>query len=410
MAEVNNVYVEQTTRQDHEGDTNWTDISGASISGASLTANTKYLIFAKALTGGGDVGQLVGIKLVTADDATIESKSEQTIEPGYNGFERMQPYQFVHSYSTDASPADIKFQHKTYSATAGDKVRSDQLSILLIDLDDLGSGNYFENIGTDTGTELGVGGSETSVATISAANLGTSEAWALLGYARVGIASTTKSYGVRLQGANDAASASTLNYHFEEGEDTSEIRVHGVSARHKAVTSNVAATVEAWEEDAGTNAKSRGGYLIALKTSAFADFEFDYNSGSITVGSTETELASITYTASTATNHLVVGRANCADATGNSRTACWIDKDGAELQTGYELIFQTHNRDNTDKAMIASAMRESLATSSVVYTLEAKRLAADSDRDYEQRWLLILNLEKAAAGEAATEGFWGYTL
>ena len=141
----------------------------------------------------------------------------------------------------------------------------------------------------------------------------------------------------------------------------------------------------------------RGGYLIALKGSAFADFEHDYTAGSVTVGSTETELAAITYTASTATNHLVIGRANNADATGNSRTAAWIDKDGTELQVGYEVIFQTFNRDATDQETIMAAMRESLATSSVVYTLEANRLAADSDRDYEHRWLLILNLELAAA-------------
>jgi hypothetical protein len=410
MAEVTHFHDERTTVETHTGDTNWvnygTETDLARVLGSSLSATTNYLIYCKALFGGNQTNGTFGIRIATADDSSIASKSESVIEPGYNGAERMSPFIFAHSFQTDASPADVMVEIKTFAS--GNTARVDQVSLFVIDLDDLGSSNYFETVHADPGatiTELGIGeASASDMGTISASNLGTTEEWLVIGYGRVEVGSTTRSYGMRGRGADDAASVSTLNYHFEEGEDTSELRVLGVACRHKAVTSNVAASVEGWEEHDAAEMYDRGGYIIALKGSAFADFQHDYTAGSVLVTGSETTIASIAnYTPSTATNHLIIGRANCADTGANSRTVCYVENGaGTNLMTGDELIQQTFNRDPTDQEMIASSMRESLPASQDTFDLQAIRntTAPDADRNFEHRWLLMLNLEKATADKS----------
>lgn len=387
MAEVNNFYDEVTAIE--TDDTNaWSDTTCA-VSG--LAASTKYLIIAKALFGGNVDSDNYGMRVETADDTTIESKSEARIEPTFVQNDELEPYFFVHSFTTDTSPDSVTIQTRSFDATA---LRIDQFSLLLIDLDDLGSANYFENIHADDSVEYGLTFADT--ANLSAADLGTTEEWLLLGYQRTGIGSGGRNFDIRLFAANDGASQVEMNYHAAEGEDTNELRVVGVAGRHKA-TSNTAAAIQALEEANAANHLNRGGYLIALKASAFADFKFDFTAGSISVTSPgETDLATITnYTPSTATNHLMVGRANCADTDGNSRTSCTARIGSLQLMVQDIFTDQTQNWDATDREMITSAGLEDLPATQETFKLTAIRHPSDADRNFEYRWLLMLNLEKA---------------
>ncbi len=394
MAEVNNFYVEQTSLQ-ATVDTAFINVSGTTILGSSLAPNTKYLIIAKALFGGDNASGDFLLRIRTADDTTIESKSEAMLEPTFTANDELEPYFFVHSYSTDGTPNDIRFQLRTNSAIR--TARVDQLSLLLIDLDDLGSDNYFEDINADDSVELDDAPTFTTLANLSAADLGIIEEWLLLGYARIEMGSTGRNFDVRLMAANDGSSQVEMNYHSAEGEDTGNLRVVGVAGRHKAVTSNVAAAIQALEEAANGNHLNRGGYLIALKTSAFADFEFAFNSGDISVSTTETTLATITdYTPSTATNHLIVGRCNLNDTGGNSRIATYVENGaGTNLMAGDDVAFQTQNWDDTDLEMACSSMRESLPASQDTFDLQGILDTGETSRNFEYRWLLMLNLEKA---------------
>ena len=397
MAEVSNFYVEQTTLQELSAGSNnvFSDVAGTTILGSSLVANTKYLIVAKALFGGNNVSSTFGLRVETPDDTTIESKSEAVIEPTFTANDELEPYFFVHSYSTDASPADILFQFKR----SGNTVRADQLSLLLIDLDDLGSSNYFEDIHADDSVEYGL--TFADQAALAAADLGTTEEWLLLGYQRTKIGSTGRNFDIRLFAANDGASQVEMNYHSAEGEDTNELRVVGCAGRHKA-TSNTAAAIQALEEANNGNMLNRGGYMIALKASAFADFEFDFESGTIQVGPTETQIAVVTaYTPSVAANHLIVGTAHTPTTNKNSREVLYVeDNIGAHYMPGDDAAFQTQNWDDTDEEMIITSQRENLAASSASTILRSFRHGSDTDVNWEYRWLLMLNLEKAGAPAA----------
>ena len=396
MAEVNNFYAEQTTLQT-TGNAGATDVPGTTISGASLAANTKYLVIAKALFGGDDVSGTFQLRVRAEDDLSVlTTKSIATIEPTFTATDELEPYFFVHSFTSDASPGDVRFQFNRVSA--GDTCAADQLSLLLIDLDDLGSSNYFEDIHADDSVEYTT--SFADAAALAAADLGITEEWLLLGYQRTGIGSTGRNFDIDLFAADDASSQSQLNFHSAEGEDTNELRVVGVAGRHKAVTSNVAAAIRVLEEASNANALNRGGYLIALKASAFANFKFDFVSGGIVIASTETTVASIVdYTPSTATNHLIIGRMNDQDVTRNTRVVLYVENGtGTNLMVGDDLAFQTQDWDDTDQSMVVTAMRESLPTTQDTFDLQALKDSGQTvgSRSFQRRWLLMLNLEKAS--------------
>ena len=396
MAEVNNFYDEVTTLVETTFSIAFIG-TGCSIAAGTLAANTKYLIIAKALLGGNNANHNYGCRVEADDDSSIASKSEARIEPTFTANDELEPFLFVHSFTTDASPGAVTIQMRSHDSSI---LRIDQLSLLLIDLDDLGSANYFENINVDDSVELDVVPTFTTLANLSAADLGTVEEWLLLGYARIKIGSTGQNFEVRLNGADDASSQSILNAHAAEGEDNNELRVIGVAGRHKAVTSNVAASITGGEETASANHLNGGGYLIALKASAFADFKFDFTAGDISVTTSETTLATITnYTPSTATNHLIIGRCNLNDTGGNSRIATYVENGaGTNLMAGDDVAFQTQNRDATDLEMAISSMRESLPTSQDTFDLQGILDAGETSRNFENRWLLMLNLEKASVG------------
>ncbi len=127
MAELTHFYAEDNTLVESATD----DLTVESIAGASLTANTKYLIVARALTGGSSVSGLYDMWVETADDTTIATKSLNKMEPTLTGNQALASYMFVHSFTTDASPADVLLK---VSSSTGNS-HADQMSLFLLDLD-----------------------------------------------------------------------------------------------------------------------------------------------------------------------------------------------------------------------------------------------------------------------------------
>jgi hypothetical protein len=396
MAEVNHFYAEQNTLFATTS-TTWTDGTNETvrIEGASLAANTKYLIVARALLAHISTTNKGYIRVTAADDTTIETKSEAVIEFADTNDVYGWSYLFVHSFSTDASPAAVVLDVQT----EGNTVKVDQMSLLLIDLDDLGSANYFEDINAVSGTELSTTQWGTTLAQIAGADLGTTEEWLVLGYARVDLGSATRNYELRLTGADDSASASSLGEVQEEGEDTAEQRVQGFTGRHKAVTSNVALSIEGSEEAANANHLDGGSYLIAIKASAFADFQHDYNAGTIEFTNTSQEYQSNTiasYTPTTTGNHLILHQFNKSVAS-NTHISGDVEDGGTLIRTGEDGMRHDQRWDTTvNRGKLIGFQRYSITTTST-FDLDGETREG-SPSTVHHRWLILLNLNLAATG------------
>jgi hypothetical protein len=390
MAEVNHFYQEENALRTVNSGSGWQNVSGGSISGASLAANTKYLVIGRCVWGGVDINVVFKMRLETADDSTIASKSETDMEFAQGASTFLKSWFFAHSYTTDASPADIRFQVDRISST----LWIDQITLMLIDLDDLGTEgtDYHEDIQAASGDEYSTTADTTVLAQIAAADLGITDEWLVLGYAKTGIGNTGRWFSVSANGADDASSASKLNLGQEEGEDTAENRVTGIAARHKAITSNVAFTVYGQEEHAAGNFTDQGAYLIALPGSLFTDFEHDYTAGAITV-TTETTIATVgSYTPTENGNHLIIGFMNKDDFV-NDWMYMHLEDGTTETRTGDSGPFHNQNWDWLRDLEPVFTMERISISAAKTYNLRAN--VHNTTFDAGNRWLLVLNLNKS---------------
>jgi hypothetical protein len=362
-----------------------------------LSANTKYLIIARAHIGVQSITNKGYFRVQTADDTTIATKSEVIIEFANTGATNLFTYFFVHSFTTDATPDDIDFQFKVDGSSTA---TMDQYTLLVIDLDDLGAANYEETITAATGADLSTTAWGTEMASIAAADLGTTDEWLVLGYARIGIVEVGNSYFVRLHGADDASTASDLNSVAEEAEDAAEVRIVGVQGRHKAVTSNVALAIDAYAETPNPHTH-QGAYLIAINASAFDDFSHDYASANNPFTAEETVATVASYAPTTSGNHLIIGHIDMDDASGGE-TIVHLEDGTTETRTGDSGNEIDQVWTATDIHSVTTLERISISTTKT-YNLRA---ASGGSGDAKNSWLLVLNLNLVAGGAALRSG-WG---
>ncbi len=380
--------------------TSATYVTLATIAKEDLVANNDYLIVARLAQAHDQSNDVGRVRISTLDDASIAAKSEQPLEGVESTLlNRGQLYFFVHSFSTDAVPADVLLE--AHSRQAGETTQADQITFFLLDLTDLGSANYFETIHADDATEYEL--SMTDIFTIAGSNLGTDE-WAILGYLRTECNSVGGDFGVQVLAANDTSTSAVRTFQQVEPEDANEDIITGFALRHKASSGTPNLQVQAFEEAAGNNHRNGGGYAIALKTAALADFVFDYEAGATTLDTTERTLATITsYSPSVTADHLIFGMWNQVLTTATRFTQIHVEDDDVEMRVGDQPLIQKVNSDVTNRPQsMIFHMDNILSSDTSTYTLRGQ--ADNTDETVEHRWLMILSLEKGGVAAQTLDG------
>jgi hypothetical protein len=411
VAEVNNFYAERLNTATVVGSvsTSWSVIGTTSgqdyIPGTSLAANTKYLVVAQGILYGDSLSEHFGIRVNTADDSNIATDSAMNIEPMYDYdtySDRGKAFFYAGSYSTDASPANIGIEIRTWSS--GHNARAKMCSILLIDLDDLGSGNYVENRdaggGAITDTSWG-----TTMAAIASGSLTGDTEYFVIGSAQIHVDDNKTQFYVRLMGDIDADNVLEQCTHAsEEGEDAAgdssgENRMCGVMGRVLTASSpSVGIEIQAYADK--TNDYAEGGsYLIALDVSAFEDFEYDFDAVGSSVSTTEATIAQIaSYSPTTGNaNHLVVGRYNYTTS-GNSEVVAVGVEHGTiqtEVKANHNSEGQSQIWDSTDAEEASIMAREAIGSAANDVNLRANVLAGEPSVQSEYEFLGVLSLELA---------------
>lgn len=344
------------------------------ISGASLAANTKYLIVAKGRHGTNHADGKGSLRVQTDDDSTIAAASTSTWEPALGASSQLATYFFVRSFTTDASPADVKFE--VAIANTSNTSYADQLSLFLLDLDDLGSGNYIEDT-DDTAGDLAVAGTELA----SLTTLDDSTEYLFLGCGVIEVDSTGSSMATELRDGPTTVMSTV----YLEGEDTGELRVFG--AMNAWTTAATALTASVWcRADSTTAADSIYSYLIALKTSAFKDFEYSYSeTGESVSAATETNVEEITaYTPTTSGDHLVLGGVTVTDS---AKLGATVEVGGVEVLAG-DATPKTYAYDSTDRPHADVMGVVSISAESDIDLL----VTCDAAQTTEYEFVAVLNL------------------
>ena len=391
MPELTNFYDSNDALESTAGGV-FVDVPNIVILGSALSASTKYLIIARSVVQSDSLTSKAHFRVQTDDDSTIETKSQENIEANTTTSGEGLSYFFAHSYTTDSSPADV---HLQFFADGGSTARCDQSSLWLLDLTAIGSEGtaYFESITPVSADEISVTAETTILAQLSGSDLGTDE-HVIFGYGRIDAATTSVWFDLSLFACRDVATAVEVAVHRRESEDVTEQSIGGFGILHEASSGTPNVTIYGLRESGGAAATDGGGYLIALPVSLFESggAVFDYTSAGISVNG-ETTIASKSYTPTTDGNHLVM--AMCNNVTGStSKTLLWIEDGTTEIRTGDSTPTHTQHWDvNKDKEGARTFERRDI-TGAVTFNVSADRGAAVN---VEQRWLIIVNLEEAAA-------------
>ena len=381
--------------------TSATYVTFATIAKEDLAATNDYLIVARLAQDHNQSNDVGYVRISTADDTSIAAKSEQILEGVSSTLtNRGQLYFFVHSFTTSATPTDVLMQY--HSRQAGETTQTDQITFFLLDLTDLGAANYHETVHADDAVEYTT--TLADIFTIAGSDLGTDE-WACLGYLRTSIGAQSGIYTVQVLAANDTSTSAVRTFHTVEAEDALEEAIVGFALRHKASSGTPNLQIQASEASNGHNHQGAGGYAIALKVSAFADFDHDYQSGATTLDTTERTLATLTsYSPTTTADHLIFGMWNQVLVTATRETEIHVEDDGTEMRVGDEPLDQIMNTSvaNRPQSMIFH-MDNILSSDTSTYTLQGAT-TSDTDETVEHRWLMILSLEKGGAGPQTITG------
>ena len=408
MVAFNHFNDEELTEQTHTGDTNWVNADTVSdlprIPAASLKANTKYLIRVNLGLGGSSIAEEFGVRVATADEADIAAKSECVIQPADTG--KFYSYFFPHSFETDGIPSNIDIEIKTF--VSGETVKVEQITIEALDLDDVGTPNYFETISADPGaaTDLYPIGTPTVEFSISGSDLGSTEEWYIYSCQRTEVASTNRNYEVVGFSALDASTSTVHNRDENEGENIAELRMTGFGQRHKASAGTPAFEIRTGREHSSGSFYDRGGYAIALKTSVFKDKASDYVVGPSFFGGSETTIATIASFSPTVDADFWFFGSVCNENGGGPSThvQMHIENDTVEDRTGDQplqigQVYDASVRWTTNLAY----QRNILASDTSTWDLRAQNAAGSGD-NWVHRWLIFLSMEKAAAAQIIAVG------
>ncbi len=405
MAAVNHFHIEQLTACTHTGDNNWSrgdDPFLPQIAAASLTADTNYLIIAQGMLASDDGNKEVAWRISTADDTTIATKSNRQIEPSINIVTNVgYPIFYVGSFKTHVTtPTDIDMELRC-ATDSGDNVWVDQALLVVIDLDDLGSGNYVETLHSDDSTAYPT--TQAVEWTIPGSSLGTDE-WLVLACQGSDMGSATKLHRVEFWGADDGSVSVELGRDMNEAEDSSEIRPHGFVGRHKASSGTPDFECQIWGvTDNGVDCE--GGYGIAIKTSAFESggISFDFTSAATDIDSTESTVATISsYSPTTTADHIFFASYNVDLMTEAFQYFVHIEDDGAEMRTGDAAMGHRVVFDPAGGARVPVMHLDNILSSNTS-TYTARAVTSDATADgAENRWLVIWSMELAGGGGAGS--------
>ena len=397
MAEIAHFYGEELTAQTHTGDATWTEIStNCSLSYTNFSTSTKYLIVASGRWGTDSTSDWVGFDCYENEGDIFDGSPALTwgygrTVPVSGASTDMIDYFFCQSFTTKASAltgsVQLQFQTDNTSAT----VTADQLSLLAIDLDALGSGNYSENVDGTTDT---IDGSWEDLAAITGLSSGST--YLVMGFARISNTIGTSDIDVQLIDG----SANVKSFETETGKANGEIRNFGVMG---VITGQTSVKIQA---QAGVLWTKAGSYLIAIDTAAFANFDYEFEAtGAAITSESSQELVKIgtTPSARTSADHLFLGRFNYTAGGNDARVASTVRTGAAtfgsatDVLAGDLAVFGTQQWATTDAEQVTTMGVQAYAggTGQDVF-LGGVKGTGDNNPTTEYELVAVLNFEEAS--------------
>ena len=296
-----------------------------SVESAALTPGTTYYIICHALIEGSSNAQVFEWQLVdrTNSDAVL---TDSTLISEPNTSDVSESYHFVGKVTAGSDGGGIELQQK---AASGYTVRTHYVSMLLLDLSNMNTSDYF--FATDsTGIEHTDSFVSRASATLTDAKVG--DQWLVLGWGAFAMDSTSKAASMALA-FTEGGSTSVEPEIIFEGEDLTEQLLWTLCRPYTlAASGSVTWAVQSKDPSLHTSTPNDyiGSTVFGIKLNVFADFAQSYD----TTGFTNTtsgfqEIKTETFTPSQTGNNIVIAGAVHQGANARDRSFFRVQVDGS---------------------------------------------------------------------------------
>lgn len=362
MAAIQILSVEQTTEQTHTTDTNWTAVTGASLSG--FTVGDQYLILVNALAGGSVTNNRFGFRVVHGSTEFPSSyKFQEPSQADKHNY-------FWWTVWSAVSGESVAMEFMTN--VSANTVSVDEIRIIAINLD----ADLTEN--TDwhfTSDASGPTAHTTTYADRAALTFTPGSAgddWLILSRTEIIINTVLRDWNVQLleDGAN------TVRAWQVEGEHSDENLIQGfVHVAEGLSAASHTFKVQTRDDTSGTQNDYDTSAVFALNLNKFESHVVTFNSGTYnhTTANTYEELATTgNYAPTTTGDHVVFGDTHF-DGGAGADAATRLQFDGTSNPTAWEnYLRQFPNYDATDQGNLPLVVVQSVSSAGDTIDLDGR--------------------------------------
>lgn len=377
-----------TTTDTHTGDTNWTDVTGASIGSGSFTASDDYLLIG-TIQQSEDGSSVAAARLMHGSTAFAESEQYE-----YNfSTADWVPGAYWAVWTAVASEG-VKWQHVT--TNSGATVSSDQVTLCALNLSDLAATDWYSNVRT-TDDSLTTTFQDGASITFTPSVTGD---WLVLSWSQIS-STTTNEFTSRIDQSGGATATTPAAIH---GPDQTSFEYGIPLMRVYSLTGSTEYTFKEQSASITSNAHTRlHSQIFAIRLDAFAAQASQYNDGSTALSNTDwaTNAATAELTPTVTSDALVCGAwvfdRTTASLGVNMRLQI-EETDDPGTQTSDLKNFEAQLRSDTgaDWSMWVCTMASSLAASAQTLDLDVSGEGA-STGNAVYRQVVGFTMELAAA-------------
>ena len=398
MAEIAHSFVSQPTRQEHTGDANFTDISGAAITSGNFTADDKYLIVVSAQADLSEIGDQHRIQ--TLHGSTAFAESELVWDNGNSAIGRNNYMWFT--VWTAVTDEGIKLQYKTDTSTF--TVGADTITLFSMNLsNDLTENTdwHFAEDATDHTVAASYGDADDASVTFTPGTA--SEDWLVLSYSRLAPGDSTTNWYGAIDRSGEATS--TLPEASQEREASGDrmlpttFRVFELGAASNTFKS------QCRHDGAGEIANRVHNSIFALNLD-----KFDVQSNSYTEGSAalsvltdfDTEISSVTFAPSGTGDVWSMGWWQFNTGLAGTYCKSRLQTDNSDSPPGQtSAAYEKEDSwDNNDLLPVGHQTLDNLDSS--VHTVDMDASGEANSPGAEQRSVFAVTMELAAASSSQT--------
>lgn len=399
MAAIDYASDTQLTGQTHTGDTDWTDVPGASIADADITDSGEYILLVTAQVGGDNISEQFGFRVVIGTTPTVLPGSTKIMEPGIAT--EHANYMFLHKFNASASAGEniIKFQFQATSLSTT-TVNADTIVMLAINLDSLDATDWHYGEDDDTGATTQLTTSFVDFATTGAFTPNGTDDWMLLFCANylINASNVNAEFRLRLDGST-ASPDDDAPLFSEEGENVAEEKVYGLSRVFTPTNASHQWWVQGRDDATGTN-EHQYSAIFALRLNAFQDHAFQWTEALEELDEIDVyeEVAAINPDIGPTTSDVIVIGSAIADFNaGGNQGNLRAQLGGTTTPTGRDSNRDARSYDSTDENPMFTMFVIPSASGTQDLDLDAQMNAIGNGGGVEDRSFIAFSAELAAA-------------